>query len=195
MDLLARGHWIFDMDGTLTHAAHDFQSFKRDNGMPLDRPILEHIAECAPSHAAHLRQRLEDWEEGIARRAEPAEDAVALLAHLREAGRSVAILTRNTRRLALVTLEAAGMLDHFHPDVILGRDSATPKPSPDGVQHILRRWRAPARDAVMVGDYLFDIEAGRAAGAATVLIDRARQAPTWASVADRVVHRLDALLG
>lgn len=182
------------MDGTLTHAAHDFQAFKAEHGMPLDRPILEVIAESPSDRAAWLQQRLIGWEEGIAQASRAAEDAIVLLSHLRASGHAVAVLTRNTRRLALVTLEAAGLHEHFHPDVVLGRDSAAPKPSPDGVNQILRTWGAPASDAVMVGDYLFDIEAGRAAGVATVLVDRVRQSPPWAGVADRVVWGLDELL-
>jgi HAD superfamily hydrolase (TIGR01509 family) len=195
MNLLARRHWIFDMDGTLTIAAHDFQGFKRDNGMPLDRPILEVIAESAPERAEHLHRRLAAWEGEIAERAVVAPDAAVLLEHLHQRGCALAILTRNIRSLAFVTLEAAGLLHYFDEAVILGRDSAAPKPAPDGIHKILAVWGAAATDAVMVGDYIYDIDAGRNAGTATVLIDRLQKMPaTWGGVPDRVVHRLDALL-
>ena len=36
--------WIFDMDGTLTHAVHDFPTIKRELGLPLDLDILTGIS-------------------------------------------------------------------------------------------------------------------------------------------------------
>lgn len=50
----------------------------------------------------------------------------------------------------------------------------------------------------MVGDFHYDIIAGRAAGATTVLLVNDRAIPTFADEADHVIHRLDelpALLG
>ncbi len=193
MNLLSRKHWIFDMDGTLTIAAHDFASFKAANGLPLDRPILEVLAEWPEPRASAARERLYTWEEGIARSARQAADALPLLEHLRDTGHVLGILTRNNRDLALLTLRAAGLSGFFPPDSILGRDCATPKPSPDGINTLLQRWNSPPCDAVMVGDYLFDLLAGRAAGTATVLIDRG-QGAAWTAHADVHIHRLDALL-
>ena len=39
--LQRRRHWIFDMDGTLTVSAHDFEHMRRELGLPPDVPILE----------------------------------------------------------------------------------------------------------------------------------------------------------
>ena len=80
MSLLSRKHWIFDMDGTLTLAAHDFAAFKAANGMPPDRPILEVLREWPEARAEEIHRRLNLWEEDIARKAVAAEDAVVLLA-------------------------------------------------------------------------------------------------------------------
>ena len=172
MSLMNRRHWIFDMDGTLTLAAHDFDAFKADNGMPMDRPILEVLSEYPAEKARRIHARLDDWEEAIARRAVAAEDARKLLTHLHEAGHILGVLTRNSRRVATITLEAAKLSRFFDPLVVLGRDDAAPKPSPDGIHRLLEHWGAAAEDAVMVGDFQFDLEAGQAAGVATVLIDR-----------------------
>lgn len=172
MHPMKRRYWIFDMDGTLTLAAHDFTAFKADNGLPLDRPILEVLAEYPAEKAQQVHARLNDWEEAIARRAVAAADALVLLEHLRESGHVVGILTRNSQRVASITLQAAGLSHFFDPQVVLGRDDAEPKPSPEGILRLLDHWGAAAEDAVMVGDYRFDLEAGHAAGVATVLIDR-----------------------
>ena len=179
------------MDGTLTLAAHDFAAFKAANGMPPDRPILEVLREWPEARAEEIHRRLNLWEEDIARKAVAAEDAVVLLAHLHQKGHVLGVLTRNSRRVATLTLQAAGLSHYFDPAVVLGRDDATPKPSPEGVQRILTHWGADPSDAVMVGDYVFDLQSGQAAGTATVLIDRFgdRHYPS-----DIRVTRLDSLI-
>ncbi|MDG1479220.1 MAG: HAD-IA family hydrolase [Myxococcota bacterium] len=189
--LLTRRHWIFDMDGTLTHAAHDFAAFKAKYDLPPDRPILEYLRELPEDEAAQLNKRLNRWEEKLARKATAADDAVRLLSYLDEQHYRLGILTRNSSKVASMTLQAAGLARFFNPRFVLGRDNAAPKPSPEGIQKILTSWRAEPSDTVMVGDFQFDLEAGAAAGTATVLIDRlgGRDWPC-----DVRVARLDALL-
>ena len=166
-----RTHWLFDMDGTLTVAVHDFAAFKASQGLPLDQPILEALDAMDPAAAAPIHVALRDWETEIARHSAPAVGAHDLLERLRRADRPLGVLTRNTREIAVETLRAAGLLDFFDHEAIAGRDCAAHKPSPDGVLRQLRLWGAPASGAVMVGDYIFDVYAGRAAGTATILID------------------------
>jgi phosphoglycolate phosphatase-like HAD superfamily hydrolase len=81
------------------------------------------------------------------------------------------ILTRNSRRNALVTLDVCNLLEFFQPECILGRESAAPKPSPAGVEMLLKTWDARPEQAVMCGDFRYDLEAGRNAGTATVYVD------------------------
>jgi HAD superfamily hydrolase (TIGR01509 family) len=167
--LLQRRHWVFDLDGTLTVPMHDFGAFKAAHGLPLDRPILEALPGRADQAAIHAALRT--WEEGLADRARPADGAAALLGALQDRGARLGILTRNTRPVALRSLAAAGLASFFpDPDEVIGRDEAPHKPAPDGVLLLLRRWGAPPDDALMVGDYRMDVEAGRAAGAATVYL-------------------------
>jgi HAD superfamily hydrolase (TIGR01549 family) len=189
--LLRRRHWIFDMDGTITHAAHDFAAFKAKYNLPPDKPVLEHLRGLAEDEAAVLNRRLNKWEESLARKAAAAEDAVRLLTYLDEQHYRLAILTRNSSRVASITLQASGLARFFNPRFVLGRDDAEPKPSPEGIQKLLTLWGAKPEDTVMVGDYQFDMEAGKAAEVATVLIDRigGRDWPC-----DLRVTRLDSVL-
>jgi len=41
-------HWIFDMDGTLTLAVHDFDEIRKSLGIVEGKPILEAISEMTP---------------------------------------------------------------------------------------------------------------------------------------------------
>ena len=59
--------------------------------------------------------------------------------------------------------------------------------------HIAGLIRHP-HDAWMVGDYLFDIQAGRAAGARTVLLISQDPPPDYAKEADHVIRTLPELL-
>ena len=165
-----RSCWVFDMDGTLTVAAHDFTGFKRANGVPVNRPILEHLGTLAPKAASALHEAVAAWEWSISARAEPAMGAHALLSHLTARGARLGILTRNRRDIALNTLHVAGLAGFFDPSVVLGRDEAQHKPSGDGIRIILATWDATPQTGVMVGDYAFDVYAGIDAGVATVFV-------------------------
>ncbi|HIN00314.1 MAG TPA: HAD family hydrolase, partial [Deltaproteobacteria bacterium] len=37
--LLQRKYWIFDLDGTLTVAVHDFNAIRNELGIPAGQPI------------------------------------------------------------------------------------------------------------------------------------------------------------
>ncbi|MCP4867404.1 MAG: HAD family hydrolase [Proteobacteria bacterium] len=190
---MERTCWIFDLDGTLTVAAHDFDAIRRDLGLRPNEPILEQLAELPPAEAAPLREQLADIEGEIADRSEPQPGAARLLEALADRGHRRGILTRNRRDLAWRSLRAAG-LEHFFSDGdVLGRTDAAPKPSPDGLLKLLDRWAAPAGDGVFVGDYLFDLQAGRRAGLATVHFD-VHGAFRWSEHADREVRTLGELL-
>lgn len=56
---------------------------------------------------------------------------------------------------------------------ILGRDEAKPKPSPEGINILLNQWAGDNEEAVMVGDFHFDLLSGRAASVTTVHVDMA----------------------
>ncbi len=169
--LSAVRHWVFDMDGTLTVAVHDFARIKRELGIPASVDILAHLTDLPAAEAAPKHAWLLDHERGLAEEAVAAPGAVALLRALAAAGCRLGILTRNDHALAKLTLQAIGVGDLFDDAGIIGRDEAVPKPSPDGLQQHLRHWGIAAAEAVMVGDHAYDLDCGRAAGARTVLVN------------------------
>lgn len=171
MALTDLNHWIFDMDGTLTVAVHDFDQIRDTLGLPPGKPILESIAELEPEHAKRVNAELDALELEIAYQSTAQEGAVELLEQLSDSGKKMGILTRNGRQIADATLAAAGIDQFFTAIDIVSRDCCTPKPEPDGVHLLLDRWQASAGDSVMVGDYLFDLQAGHNAGTSTVHMD------------------------
>ncbi|BBR55976.1 MULTISPECIES: HAD family hydrolase [Pseudomonas] len=171
MSLGSIRHWVFDMDGTLTVAVHDFAAIREALGIPPEHDILTHLAALPAEEAAAKHAWLLEHERDLAIASKPAEGAVELVRELAGRGCQLAILTRNARELAHVTLEAIGLADCFAVEHILGRDEAAPKPSPDGLLKIAQAWDVSPASLVMVGDYRFDLDCGRAAGARTVLVN------------------------
>ena len=193
-DLLKhRGHWIFDLDGTLTVSAHDFDHIRRELGLAPETPILEALHAMPESQAAPLWESLNELEFYYAGKASVMLGASELLQKLHDGGRQLAILTRNTMPVVEQTLQTC-KIDHFFPlDHILDRDSCIPKPSPDGIKRLLEFWQADVEDTVMVGDYLYDLEAGKGAGVATVHLDT-RGNVDWSEFTDIRVERLGEII-
>jgi len=188
-----RDCWIFDMDGTLTVSIHDFEEIRRDLGLPPGEPILELLAAMPDEQSAPLHRRLDEIEFEVAGRAQAGAGVELLLQALLGRNVQLGILTRNGQQIAYETLRACGLADYFEPDCVIGREQALPKPEPDGILHLLDKWQISPKRAVMVGDYYFDLAAGRAAGTATVYLDTSGRFE-WADYADVSVERLDELL-
>ena len=189
MPLREKQHYIFDMDGTLTVAVHDFEHIRKALDLPSDQPILEAISRRPEEEQRELNRQLDELELVYAREARQQPEAENLLSALCNAGCSLGILTRNSTELALVTLETCGLLRFFHEDAILGRDRCDPKPSPDGIFHLLQLWGTGTEQAVMVGDFRFDLEAGRAAGITTIHLNTDGQTG-WPDLTDHGVSTL-----
>ncbi|MBB4656010.1 HAD superfamily hydrolase (TIGR01549 family) [Xanthomonas sp. F14] len=175
-------HWVFDMDGTLTEAVHDFALIRRALEIPPEADILHYLASLPAEQAAAKHAWLLEHERELAQAAQPAPGAVALVRALQAAGCRLGMLTRNARALAQVTLQAIGLHDAFAWDDIVGRDEAAPKPAPDGLQYFAQRWAVGGTALVMVGDHHNDLACGRAVGACTVLVNT--PGDPWPGLAD-----------
>lgn len=175
-------HWVFDMDGTLTLAVHDFPAIKRALGIPQEHDILTHLAALPEDEAAAKHAWLLEHERELAVASRAAPGAVELVRALHGAGYRLGILTRNAHELALITLAAIGIGDCFLTEDVLGRGEADPKPSPDGLLRLAARWEVEPQRMLMVGDYRFDLDCARAAGAHSALVNLAEN--PWPELTD-----------
>ena len=171
MSLSEIKHWVFDMDGTLTIAVHDFAAIREALSIPAEEDILTHLAALPADESAAKHAWLLEHERDLAQGSRPAPGAVELVRELAGRGYRLGILTRNARELAHVTLEAIGLADCFAEADVLGRDEAPPKPHPGGLLKLAEAWDISPSRMVMVGDYRFDLDCGRAAGTRTVLVN------------------------
>lgn len=157
---------IFDLDGTLVDSQLDFDLMRQEMELPPQMAILEALTKLPEAHANRCREILDRHERAGAERSQ-------LLPGVREVLESVtrerwqqAIVTRNSRPVTEATLRGVAL--HF-PHVMT-RDDGPVKPHPWPIERLCSDWHVAPQDVVIIGDYRFDIECGRAAGARTVLL-------------------------
>ncbi len=177
----------FDLDGTLVDSGLDFRAIRRELGFPEGRGLLEHIATLDdPAAIAHAHAVIEDHEMAGAASARWMPGARELLDCLAVLGVPTAILTRNTR----AAVECCRGALRIPVDVVVTREDCLPKPNPDGLYRIARRLRLPVSSLVYVGDFVYDLQAARAAGALACLY-RYGDNSRFAEQADWVVDHLE----
>jgi HAD superfamily hydrolase (TIGR01509 family) len=186
---------LFDFDGTLTRPeAIDFGALRARLGVPSGTPILEFIQALPSAEERARRHRiLEECEAAAARASVPNNEAEEILLLLRERGFRLGILTRNTRSSIDLALGNFRRIRHTHFDAIITREhEGRPKPHPDGVYAAARLLGVTPEEMLVVGDFIFDIAAGRAAGSPTVLITNAAEGK---DVADKAATDAKARIG
>ena len=188
---------LFDFDGTLTlPGALDFPAIRREMNCPPDIPILEWLETVPAERKPPLMKILESAEEKAAEESLPNVGAEECLLTLRDRGVLLGIITRNSLpsvRVALERFETVRLLDF---STVITRDDSLPKPHPDGVHKACERMGLAASELMVVGDFRFDVIAGKAAGACTVLLTNGRRSVMAAGdpEPDFTVARLEEIL-
>ncbi len=179
---------IFDMDGTLVDSSLDFDAIRAELDMPRV-PLLEAMEKMSPAQRRRAETVLLRHEEEAAANCTLVPGARTLLAWLAEQRLRTSLLTRNSRRSVEMILARHGL--SF--DAVRTRDDGAVKPSPAPVLALCAQMAVAPGHSWVVGDYLFDIEAGRAAGCTTVLLVHGPHDPPFADQADLRVRSLDEL--
>ncbi len=187
---------LFDFDGTLTEpGALDFSIIKSKIGCPVEMPVLEYIQSIKNSDDRnHALCALNRFESDGARHAMPNLDAEWVVRYLTAKNIPIGIISRNRLKSILMSLENFETVTPADFTVILSRDdSVSPKPSPEGIFYAVKKLGVPVEKTAVVGDFIFDIEAGRAAGAFTVFLDNGRPAHPLPVTSDMRISRLREL--
>jgi len=156
---------IFDMDGTLVDSGLDFGAMRREMDLTSHLPLLEAIEQLDDREARRCWAILHEHELQGARRARLYPGVPEFLHALDRRGIRRAVFTRNSRACTRATLERL-QLDF---DPVICREDGPAKPEPEAIWKICEAWGLRPAECLMIGDYRFDIEAGRRAGAHTVL--------------------------
>lgn len=171
---------IFDIDGTLLDTKefifqafeHVFQMFKLTHlsRKDIDSIVGKPLEECYKIFAPHLdNQRLcdEHWafQENNMALVEPFKNTVKTLRELKSQGIKIAVVSTR-RRAVSQSLEQTGIIEYL--DCIIGGDDVKQfKPHPEGIHKALQAFDIPPAQAMMVGDTVVDIQAGKNASTST----------------------------
>jgi HAD superfamily hydrolase (TIGR01549 family) len=128
--------------------------------------ILERIQGLSGAQRVQAEAILARHETEAATRSQPIDGIVPLLRRLDQHGVRLGLVTRNSRKT--VDLIQARLRLPF--SAIVTREDAPPKPAPDPILLACRRLAVAAHETLFVGDFEFDMLAGRRAGVRTVLL-------------------------
>ena len=157
---------IFDLDGTLADSMLDFDAIRDEIGLAPGVPILEQLADVGPAARERAEIIMRRHERDAISAATPTDGCVDLIGRLETLGIPIGILTRNIREV----VDTFARAFDFRFRAVFTRDDGPPKPSPVGVLALCEALGASPRDTLTVGDYKFDVIAGRSAGCPTALI-------------------------
>jgi HAD superfamily hydrolase (TIGR01549 family) len=189
---------VFDMDGTLVESqTWMFSEMRRVLGITKKEDILDHIYSLPSENGVQEKamESIRAVERSAMTQQTPQPGLSELMAYLTSRGIRKSICTRN------FDMPVNHMLTNFlaghelHP--VITREFRPPKPSPEGILHIAKTWALSGADElIMVGDSMDDMQAGRSAGAATVLLAHEESnKDIWEDErVDLVIQRLDDLI-
>ena len=150
---------IFDLDGTLVSSSLDFKRIRADIACPAGKDVLTHIGELPGKQREQAERIVAEHEERDARHCDIMPGVTDSLDWLHANGLQTAVVTRNSRTAAVQKLQHTGL--SF--DLVLTREDAPPKPHPGALLQVAQEWGIPPKGCAYVGDFLYDVEAARAA--------------------------------
>ncbi len=172
---------LFDLDGTLVDSVGLIdEAFRYACRTVLGRdpseaevfarwgePLPARFTALAPDRVEALVAEYTQYYEAHLHRLRSFPGVEEMLRGLRACGCRLGVVTSKRRRTTEATLRQVGLEGVFEV-VVSAEDVGRPKPAPDPVRTALWLLQTPAGRAWMVGDGVFDLQAGRAAGVRTV---------------------------
>lgn len=182
---------IFDLDGTITQPFFDFDAIRQEMGLDKNSgPILEAMQNMSPHQRKRAEKILHYHEQRAVTESKLNDGAKETLEALYKAKINIGILTRNKRHNALAIAKKHGL--QF--DAVVDRDDGPVKPDAFGVLRICEQFGVRPEETLMVGDYLFDLQCAKAAGAVAVLLTNHERADEFAEHADFCIETIDQIL-
>jgi HAD superfamily hydrolase (TIGR01509 family) len=182
---------IFDLDGTITQPFLDFDAIRSDMGLDKSAgPILEAMEKMKPAQRKRAERILALHEQKAVNESKLNAGTKRTLSALGKSGVCIGVLTRNRRSNALAVAKKHGL--KF--DAIADRDDGPAKPHAFGVLKLCKEFGIEPAEALVVGDYLFDLLCAHAAGAFSVLLKNHVRADEFVEHADFVIDKISEIV-
>ncbi|MDQ7815558.1 MAG: HAD family hydrolase [Melioribacteraceae bacterium] len=175
---------IFDVDGTLAET-HEliFASFNHVAEKYLNKCLTneEIVALFGPTEDVILKEWMKEdyesarkdyydfYESNHPHMAEIFPGLLEVIHFIKEKRIPLGIFTGKGRDSATITLKSIGLYDHF--DLILsGDDVEKHKPSPEGINKFIEKYKLQPERVLMIGDAIHDVMASESAGVKCALV-------------------------
>ncbi len=157
---------IFDLDDTIVENTIPFSEMReRILGEMGIEEAPRHLYEFLKARGEEYLKILEREEIRRAKKARIASSLPSVLEFLKERGIKKAVLTRNSKKATMIAL---GDYAKEFDAIITREDEFEPKPSDEAVNYLLKKFNVSRDECMVVGDYDYDIIAGKSAGCITV---------------------------
>lgn len=205
--------FLFDMDGTLVDTFDlIYESFnagleengkpkltKRDFdkklfGKPVDSTLERLIGSVTPEETMSILKSFEKhWFKNL-NKVKVFKNVPLTLERLKSEGYKLGVVSTSPRDVIEETLRTTGIYDYF--DVFIGEEDAVQKkPHHEPVTNALRVLQVKPEEATFVGDTVYDVKAGKAAGCNTVfLLNAYNEEVLGMEKPDRVIQDVSELI-
>jgi HAD superfamily hydrolase (TIGR01509 family) len=182
---------IFDLDGTITEPYLNFDKIRQEIGLPADAgPLLEAMEKMSPAERKKAEEILYKYEKLAIEHSTLNKGAAETLKQLRQMKIHIGIITRNTRSNA----SAVAKKHNIKFDAVVDRNDGPVKPDPFGVKRLCEHFKVEPQQTLVVGDYLFDLQCAKAAGACAVLMKSSEKYRQFSSFADYTIDSLTEII-
>jgi HAD superfamily hydrolase (TIGR01509 family) len=158
--------FVFDLDGTLVTSTLDFNQIRAELGCADTTDVLSFLEGLSHSERAKAEQIIHRHEVADAEQSEWLPGAREFVERCRKSEIPLAILTRNSEHSSRIKITR----NQIPIPYLIARENSKPKPDPAALLQIARRFNLATDEILMVGDYKYDLQAGRNAQMPTCLV-------------------------
>ena len=177
----------FDLDGTITKTQIQFAPYKKRIGCKRG-DVLTYIKKQDLDRQQALYDILDEYEYEIEKDCTLNDGFLDIMDFLNERDIKTGIITRASRHHAIQVIQKLGI----PITEVIGREETEPKPSGKPLIHLSALLKIPLHKMICVGDFLWDVLAGKNAHVTTVLL-ATEASQKYSHLSDYVIYHLSAL--
>lgn len=158
---------VFDLDGTLVTSSLDFTLICSEIDCPVDLDVLTYVKQLSPEDRAEAEAIIHRHEVEDAEQSEWLPGAKRFVDQCRDLEIPMAILTRNSDYSSRIKIAK----NEIPIATLYTRENSLPKPNPSALNMIADNYALPNESIMMIGDYKYDLQAGKNANMKTCLVN------------------------